>query len=79
MSVFPAHARERREAATGELQSHVLEAWATGPAGAYKISVRVDGEPSATEVADITRMAVGGYRYCYGAWANGSGHRVAPA
>jgi hypothetical protein len=79
VSVFPAHARERRQAATDQLESYVLEAWATGPDGAYKVSVRVDGEPNPTEVADMTRMAVGGYRYCYGAWSTGSGHRVAPA
>lgn len=77
-TIFFAHARKRIEASTEELPSYVLEAWAAGDAGAVKISVKIQGEPGADEVAEVTRNAVGQYRYCYQQWATRTGHTIIP-
>lgn len=75
-TIFFAHARKRIEASVGELPSYVIEAWASGDAGAVKLMVRVKGEPGATEVDEVRRNAVGQYRYCYQQWATATGEKV---
>lgn len=55
-----------------------LTAWAAGPEGAVKLTVRMPGEHDLNMEIDLVRQASGVYRRTYHEWATETGHSHAP-
>lgn len=77
-SHFLVHMRRRLQASSiGRLEFFDVAAFAAGDDGtAVQVKVRIKGEPSDDERAEVQRFAIAQYRYCFGEWATKQGIKV---